>query len=146
MNPIIQDIINDEGKLIFVLICFVALSELIAGFVLLMKAKSFVKNANRVQANITKTERVRSGNSTYTRLYINFTDQMGNTVEATVPMGQGDFKEGDKVEILYDKNRPKKVKRNLFAQLYLIPVAIFFSCFSSVPVHLFPEFLLYFAI
>lgn len=118
----IDEILNDSAKLMFVVMTLVILLDLVIAFVFFNINKKFVSNARTVKAKITKLEPCGQG----IRASLKLKDPLGKDVEASLMVSPTKkYKENDEIEILSGKDNPEKVKFNSFVSLWIIPVAVF---------------------
>jgi hypothetical protein len=117
----INEILNDSAKLIFVALCFVMLLELIMAFVFFNIIKQFIANSRTVKAKIKKLED--SGNGT--KAYISLKDPLGKMVDTTIMVPLNKYKENEEIEVLSNKDNPTEVKFNSFLSLWFLPGAMF---------------------
>lgn len=120
-----MDILNDQGKLIFIVISIVVLIELAVGLFLFFTAKKFVSNSRLVKAKVTKLEPLKKET---VLVNLSFKDPLGKTIITSIKAFSGKYTEGEELEIMSNKNNPSKVRINSFVHLWAIPlVAILFS-------------------
>lgn len=117
----INEILNDSAKLIFVALCFLMLQELMTAFVLLNRTKQFVANARTVKAKITKLEFDGKG----TKAHISLQDSLGKWIDTTIMVPANKYKETEEIEVLSHKDKPAQVKFNSFLSLWILPAAMF---------------------
>jgi len=117
-----QEILNDSGKLIFVAISFMAVSEFLIGVFLFLKAKNFMDNSQKTMGTITNVQmRVGSKGGRYYALEVDYKDRMGRAYKGNVSQ-MHEVKEGEQIELVYHKEKPDNVKTNNLKQIYLLPV------------------------
>lgn len=122
MEQIIQEILGDEKKILFVTICFVIITDIVVAIIFFMHSLSFKNAARHVMAEIVDIREVRtSNNGVGTELAIKLNDGMGNDVETKIHASKQGHQVGDKIEVLSHKDRPEKVKWDNFQSLFLIP-------------------------
>jgi hypothetical protein len=118
----INDILNDSSKLIFVIMAFVVFVDLVMAFVFFNLTKQFVVNARMVKAKITKLEPYSKG----IKASLLLKDPLGKEVETSIMVSlMKRYKENDEIEILSGKENPQKVKFNSFFSLWIIPLGAF---------------------
>ncbi len=115
-----SDILNDTGKLIFFLLCFVMISQSILAFVFFNITKQFIHNSRPVKARINKLEIDRGGMIAH----ISLKDQLGKRVDTTVKTQLNKYKENEEIDVLSHKTMPEKVKINSFLPLWILPGAL----------------------
>lgn len=101
-----MDILNDEGKLVFIVISIVIFIELAVVLILFLNAKKVISNSRLVKATVTKLESI---NKEIVSVILSFKEPMGKTVETSIKAYLGKYKEGEEVEVLSNKNNPSKV-------------------------------------
>ncbi|MFN5351510.1 MAG: DUF3592 domain-containing protein [Alphaproteobacteria bacterium] len=104
-----MDILNDEGKLVFIVISIVIFIELAVVLILFLNAKKVISNSRLVKATVTKLESVNKINKAIVSVSLSFKEPMGKTVETSIKAYLGKYKEGEEVEVLSNKNNPSKV-------------------------------------
>lgn len=117
---LINEVLNDPKKTIFVALFFLMISELIAGIVLILFTKTFLNNSTLVNAKITKLEHIDDS----TKAHISFMDHQGMYVETILFIRFNKYHINDFVEVWYNKNNTSKVKQNSFLSLWLLPMAL----------------------
>ena len=118
----VEDILNDTGKLIFVAICFAIFMDVVIGLFMLVRQKKFKENALSTTASVV-------GKEYYNDVYqytVEYKDRLGKAYTGKCSSGQS-YSNGDEMEILYDKNNPEKVKPNNKFQLFILPFAMLFG-------------------
>lgn len=111
----INDILDDGGKLVFVTMCFMILSELIVAFVLFNNTKNFVANSRTVKTKVVKLE----PDGELAKAYINFKDPLGNTVDTSIRVLPSEYKVDQEIEVLSHKENPGKLMLSSSINIYL---------------------------
>jgi hypothetical protein len=137
MEQMIQNILHDSSKMIFVVISFMILSEGLVALILYLRIKSFLSHARKVTADIIHIEKnpVNRGGK-HDQLSISFKDRFGNQVTPPQILLKTAMKYqvGDKIDIFSDNNNPEIIKLAHFRSLYLLPMAFILGCTSSLMV------------
>lgn len=116
----IDEILNDSGKLIFIAISLLIIFELVLALVLFTKTKKFLRNSKPAKAIITKLEPFKKG----ARSHISFQDYIGRAVNTNIVVPAQKYKENEEIEILYLKDKTNKVRVNSFLSLWILPIAM----------------------
>lgn len=115
----INTILNDPEKLLFLAISLVILVDSITALVLFYCSNKFVSNARKVRAQITKLESSQRGQ----KAFLIFNDPMVGDIETSIIVPMNKFRENEEIEILSDKSDPTKVKLSSFSSVWLVPFA-----------------------
>ncbi len=127
---LVEDILNDSGKLIFVVLSLLIVIEAIAGIILLAKAKKFKANSQITTANVISKVKKYSNDSTY--LYeVAYKDRIGRRYKSNIGVAE-EKNEGDDIEVVYDKDNPEKVKPNNNLQIFIFPMAMLSGVFCMI--------------
>lgn len=114
-----HDILHDEQKVLFLVVSFIAVMDLIIALVFFIDIKRFVANARTVKARITKLEAYNKG----TRAYICFKDPFGKEITTKIMIsGSKKYKANDEIEVLSHKDNPALVRLNSFMSLWMLPL------------------------
>lgn len=119
----INDILDDTEKLIFVIMCLFILFELIAAFVFFNKTKNFIANSRLVRTKIVKLEKV----GQFTKAYLSFKDPLGKTVDASLTVAPNKYEINQDLEVLSHKENPAEVELSSTISLWFLPGAMIHS-------------------
>lgn len=114
----------------------------IAGY-LFMNTQSFIANAERAEGVVVENIRSRSEDSYTYSPAVEFKTRDGRTVEFVSKLGSGTpaYSVGERVEVLYDVDKPEAAKINAFMDLYFGSVILGIIgglfCFVMVGIQLF---------
>lgn len=118
----VEEILQDQGKLIFVVLCFALVSELAMAMFFFMRVKDLLSNSNKVKAKIVEMAAYeRNGHATkFQQPVVEFKDQMRQQVRTKVHIAyaNGMRNVGEEIEIVYNKDYPEKVYPYLPLQRY----------------------------
>ena len=124
LEIIMQEILNDSGKLIFLVLLSVIVIDAIIGVFLLLRTQKFMANSI-----VTKAKTLGLKNNYFE---IEYHDRLGKKLNDQLYYPVKNLKEGDDIEIRYDKDNPSKMKRNNKFQIFIIPLALLESTFLFI--------------
>ncbi|MBI1276220.1 DUF3592 domain-containing protein [bacterium] len=119
----LDEILNDTSKLIFLSLVFVIFWDVAISLFFYRKAKQFLETAQRTNATITRLEPDREGMMKH---HLIFKDSLGKEIQtaSTMRTSPGKYQEGQQIQIIYNPDKPHQVKLENFVQLWMLPVAL----------------------
>ncbi|MDA0782021.1 MAG: hypothetical protein PQ612_05555 [Rickettsiales bacterium] len=136
-----QEILNDQGKLIFCVMFLLVLGNAIAAIFLFVKAKTFVKNSIATKAKVLSSSNQGVGNHSCVEHTVEYKDRLGRKIKGKINYKLKTIENGKEISILYNKENPEIIKPDSKFHIYIIPIALIESAviFGGILIYLVHE-------
>jgi len=118
----------EPNQIILIVFSIIAIADLVFAIIFYNLTKKFIASGIVTKAKIIKLERYKQAE----KAHFTFVDELKNNVESSTILPRGRYNEGAEIEIIYDKNNPKKLKINNPTTLWTVPIALVVSALTML--------------